>query len=175
MLANATSVNLPTTFKELAPEKSPITFTDPTLSQFPRPVQIRSRAELEAMAPGYQAYVTNSPAGYGTPYYVFLEQNDNGRWTLNIPAAYPVLTNITYVVSCYLFPADLSLGTDTSAVTTDAELAEALINWVKAKAFTAENALDPQGAACMALYEQAVQRAMSQDARRRLAGRPVHM
>lgn len=174
MLASATSVNFPANFKELAPEKSPITFTDPTLSQFPRPVQIRSRAELEAMAPGYQAYVTNSPAGYGTPYYVFLEQNDNGLWTLNIPAAYPVLTNISYVCSCYLFPADLALGTDHSAVTDDAELCEALINWIKWKSFSAENALNPEAEACRALYEQATLRAISQDARKRVAGRPLH-
>lgn len=173
--SGAVSANLPTNWKELGPEKSPITYTDPTNSQFPRPVIVKSRAELEAMSPGFYGYVTNAPSGYGSPVYVFLEQNAGGRWTINLPTGFPILTDITYRLSCYLFPADLSLGTDHNGLTDDGELSEALINWVKCKAIGIVDLTDPQVALAEQAYEKAVRRALGQDARRRIAGRSLHM
>lgn len=168
--SGTTSAALPATFKELAPQQSPITYTSPT-AQFPTPVHVKSRAELERMTPGVSAYVANYQGGY-SPFYVFLESGPTG-WTINSPQGYPQAANATYALSCFLFPADLSLGTDHNALTDDAELAEALIEWVKAKAFLAEDSTDPRGIASQQLFEQHLRTAAAQDARKNLAGRAI--
>lgn len=172
ILAGTTSIALSTRFKELAPEKSPVTYTAPNAS-YPVPVHVKSRAELEAMTPGAISAVTNAN-GYWSPYYVFIEQNDGGTWTLNTPAGYTHATDAAYTLSCFLYPADLALGTDSNGMTTDADLIEALIAKTKALAYFSEDTTDPRGMAAQAQYEAHLARAATEDARRRLAGRRLH-
>lgn len=167
------SAALPANFKELSNEQSPITYTAPT-SQFPVPVRIMTRAQLESSLPGWDSRITNA-SGYWSPFQVFIEQGDGGVWTINLPAGYTQAENATYAVSCYLYPDDLRLGTDHTGATDDAELAEALVNWTVAKALLAEDALDQRGAAARTTSEYHLTRAIAQDARRKLAGRAVRM
>lgn len=172
--AGNTSANLPATFKELSAARSPITYTAPA-SQFPTPVNVLSRAELERMPPGASGNVVNA-SGSWSPFYVFLEKNDGGLWTINIPLGFPVATAVSYALSCYLFPADLSLGTDHNTLTDDTELAEALINWTRSKAYLSQDPPDAQSAQIVqAEYENTVRRAIGQDARKVLAGRRLRM
>lgn len=168
ILANATSATISTRFKSLAREKSPISYTAPGQA-FPAPVTILSRAELERMSPGGCGYIVNT-SGYWSPYYVFLERN-GATWTINVPPQFPYTTDATYAVSCYLFPADLDAGDDSTPLTQDAELAEAMINWVKWKALPKA---DPEGAAAKEAFEDAVRTACITDARQVLSGRSIH-
>jgi len=175
LTGNTTSVELNARFKELAPEKSPVTFTDPSLSNVPIPCRVRSRAEIEGLFPNFQTFIANSTSGWCAPYYVFIEQNDGGRWTLNIPQWYTAGSTLTFVLSCYLYPADLSAGADSNGLTNDADLSEAIIHWVKAKALAAKDASNPEVAACLTLYRNALNSAGNTDARQRLAGRDFRM
>lgn len=172
--ANQFSVDLPANFWRLASETSPISYIDPTTQpSSPIPVKVRSRAELERMSPAFNSLITGSPSGYGTPAYVFLERND-GQWTLNTLPGYPITTGVTFRLSCFLLPEDLSAGADSSPITDDPELGESLLNWVRSKAYAAADPTDARAGAAMALYEQGVRTAIGQDARNRIAGRAIH-
>lgn len=167
--AGNTSANLPSTFKQLSTERSPITFTAPNQA-FPTPVHVKSREELERMSPGQFGNVVNA-SGAWTPFYVFIEKNSGGLWTINVPPQFPYVNDSTYAVSCFLFPADLSLGTDHNDLTDSGELCEALMNWIKWKALPKT---DPEGAASKAAFEEGIERAAIIDARQRIGGRQVH-
>lgn len=169
--AGNTSANLSARFKELSPERSPITFTAPGATS-PTPVQIKSRAELEGLAPGADAVVT--AGNYYSPYYVFLEQNDAGLWTINTAAGYIHAANSTYAISCYLYPADLSAAAPTNALTDDADLVEALIAKTRSMAYLSEDSADQRGIAAMQQAQTHIAVAAVADAHRRLAGRRLH-
>lgn len=168
-----TSGNMPANFKELAPERSPIIFTAPGMA-FPTPVRVMSRAQLDQIAPYWSNFYTSNSSGYWTPFYVFIERDDGGLWTINVPVTYPAAQNATYNVSCYLYAAPLVLATDSNGLTASSELCEALIKWVAAKAYQMDDPTDPKGAASMALYNEHIERASIHDARQRIAGRPMH-
>jgi hypothetical protein len=169
--SGTTSANLHARFKELTPEASPITYTAPT-AQFPTPVIVKTREELERTGPGINNLTVNA-SGYWSPFYVFLEQNDGGLWTINTASGYTQPEAATYSYSCYLFPADLSAATDTNGVTNDAELAEASVFLAVAMALLKQDASDARGIAAQQAAEPHIRRAISQDAHRRLAGRII--
>lgn len=170
--SNATSATISTRFKALSEEPNPVTYTAPT-AQFPVPVTIKSRGELDGMTPGFDNRIVNA-SGYWSPFVLFLE-NNAGAWTLNRPQGYTHTENSTYHVSCYLFPVDLSAGTDSNAITTDGELSEAIVAWVISKALLAEDYTDPKGMAARQDYEARIKTAIAQDAQRRLTGRAFRM
>jgi hypothetical protein len=165
--AGTTSIALSSRFKELAPEKSPVTYTDAGEGR-QIPVIVLSRAEIDRL---------NRTGGF--PYvrpvvYVFIEQVDDGSYKLNIPSPNPAAANTAFQLACYLFPADLALGTDTNGMTTGGELTQALINKAKEIAYFSEDTTDPRGVAANKLYEYHVTQAGKQDSRRKLAGRNFH-
>lgn len=166
-----TSTALHPRFKELTPELSPITYTSPT-AQFPTPVRVKTREELERTGPGVDNLTVNA-SGYWSPFFVFLEQNDGGPWTINTASGYTQAEDATYAYSCFLFPTDLTLGTDTNAITNDGELAEATVFLAVAMAILKRDASDPQGIAAKREAETYIKRAISQDAHRKLSGRAL--
>lgn len=164
ILTGTTSIALSTRFKELAPEKSPVTYTD-TGEGRQVPVIVMSRAEIDRL---------NRRGGF--PYirptvYVWIEQVDDGTYKLNIPAPNPASNDVTFQLACYLFPADLALGSDTNGMTTGGELTQALISKTKELAYFSEDPTDERGIAANKLYEYHVKQAAQQDSRRKLAGR----
>jgi hypothetical protein len=170
--AGQTSVALPDNFKQLAPEKSPVTYTDNSTGRNV-PVTVKSRAEIERYN-----YCLGYP--YSRPItVVYIEitasGTNAGKWTLNLPVADPNLQDITFNVSCFTLPTPLVLGTDSNAMTNHGELGEAIINKAKALAYFAEDPSDPKGVAANALYESHYKTAAYSDARQQIVGQSVRM
>ena len=167
------SVSLGGTFKQLSGERSPVSYQDPTSSSpFPIPVQVVSRpaADRTATVP----YSNAQPTAYPIQ-SVYLEQNGpGGQWALYLPAQYAP-TPITFQVSAYYYPADLTLGTDHNALTDHGDLCEALVNLAKARAYFAEEVDSPKGTAALALYEQAYKSASYSDVAQGFGGRQLRM
>lgn len=170
--SGTTSANLSARFKELAQERSPVTFTAPTATA-PQPVNVKTRAELERTAAGVDGYVAGA-TGYYSPFFVFLEQNDGGVWTINTPTGYTHTSDATYTLSCFLFPADLALGTDTNGMTTGGSLTEALIAHTRAIAYLSEDPSDKRGLDAKMIAEGHLASAISYDTRQRMAGQRFH-
>lgn len=171
--SGSSSAEISPAFKELSAEKSPITYTS-SAAAFPTPVRVRSRQELEATAPNLNNVVTNAASTF-TPFYVFLEQNDGGRWTINLPAGYTHSENAIYSISCYLFPDELVKGTDHNAITDDAELQQAIVSLTTAIALRSQDPESTRAEAARQQAERSIQLAIAQDARKRLAGRAIRM
>lgn len=153
------SANLHARFKELTPELSPITYGTV-------PVEVTTREAVERYSPGLIG-VTVTTSSY--PYRVFLEQNDGGLWTIS--TGYPQTENATYTYSCFLYPADLALGTDSNGITADGELSEACVFLAVAMALLKNDATDPKGIGAKQAAEPHIKRAISQDAHKKLSGR----
>jgi hypothetical protein len=168
------SVGLGSTFKCLASEKSPVTYDDPTgTNPRPIPVDVISRAISNRI--GYYNPSVNTVTNSYPIQYVFLELNGpTGEWGLYLPPQYQPVA-ITFNVSGYFYPADLSLGTDSNALTNHPMLEEALINMTKARAYFAEEVDNPKGTAALALAEQAIRSAQYSDAAQEFSGRPIRL
>jgi hypothetical protein len=168
ILAGATSANLSARFKCLDSQRSPVTFTAPG-ANFPTPVFVKTRAELERMNPGAFGNVVNA-SGAWSPFYVFIEKNDDGLWTINVPPMLPYATAATYAISCFLYPEELTAGDDTNGCTNNGELAEAIIMWCKWKALPKS---EPESQAARATFNDIIQTQAVADARSTLLGRTV--
>lgn len=181
IIAQEFSVNMPSDFKELCEERSPVTFNQPT-NGAPLPCYITSRARLDRL--NFWSYwpFASTYIGFYTIQYVFMEQRrdppgdntNDGPWTLNISRWYPNSTDITYNISCYRYVPDLVLGTDHNPLTDHGDLGDALINLTKALCYFSEDPTDPRGQAAMAIYENAYRSAAYTDARQKVGGQSVH-
>ena len=170
--AGQTSVVLPATFKQLAVEKSPITYTDDATGRN-IPVLVKTRAEIER-----QGYAIGYP--YSRPLcQVFLELNASGTnpglWVLNLPNADPNTQDVTFTISCFTLPVALVLGSDSNAMTNHGELADAIINKTKSIAYFSEDTTDKRGVEASRLYEVAYRTACYEDATQATGGQSIHM
>lgn len=174
MDAGATSVSLPIGFKRLTTEQSPISYT---FGAYDIPVFVVSREQTEIWYPWLCN--VNQTAFPPIPFpvqCVFMEQDGPGNsWTINIPGQIASPQALTFNVSAYWYPEDLDRGTDTSAVTNDGLLCEALLSKAKSLAYAATNPSDPNMTACLALYEQHLKSAMYTDAAIMFQGRCARM
>lgn len=170
---NLFTIALPSNFKELDSEFSPVCWLNPA-SQQAVPCRVISRAQAERMGLAF-AYPFAPPQVQYLPTGAVFIENDGTGWTLNTPQSFPVATAITYQLSCYLYPPDLVLGSDSNFLTTNGELSDALINLTKAIAYFSEDPSDPRGVAARSNYENIFQTACYTDSRQRNAGRPIHV
>jgi len=172
--ANTNSVSLGSTFKSLAGETSPASFT---YGDYRLPVYVASRQEIEARGiwPWVNGpYFTPSPGGAWPIRVVFLESTSAG-WTLNIPPQFTPTIDVSFNVSAYYYPATLTLASDTNAITEDGDLGEALVNKTRAISYAAIDPSDPKIAGAERLYETAITRALYADASRQFSGRTLRM
>ena len=171
--AAGTSIGLGDNVKCLAPERSPVSYQDPTSATAqPIPVEIisRSRANRMSAQPWSSTQVTGL---YG---HVFIEQNGpGGEWTLWLPIQFPAAGAVTFTIQAFYYPDELSQGSDHNALTDHADLGEALINLAKARAYFAEESDSPKGTAALALYEADYRQASYNDVAQQMAGRTLRM
>jgi hypothetical protein len=170
--ASASFVELPENFKELTAELYPVSVVDPAISgalaEFP--CQVISREKILASRVSWYAN-TRAQGQQGTldGLPVWLEMNDNDRWTLNVIEA--PATDLNFVVSYYAYLDDLVEDEDENHLTKNyPDLVE---NKIKAIAFQSIN--DPiagqfEGAA-MKLRDEAI----LEDQRRSRRGRVLRM
>jgi hypothetical protein len=157
MEAGETSAALPANFKELAPELSPVTYSNGALEGVP--VDVRSRSELERLT--YTPGISSAVTGHMAIQYVFIEplgpDEDDGTdlgWGLFVPAQYTPQENTTFQVQGFFYLADLVHGTDHNGLTDDGNLGDALVNLVKSMAYRAADPTDPRADPCLAEYER---------------------
>ena len=174
MTPNTQSANLPANWKSLSPERSPVSYNQPG-SGFPIVVDVQSREQIEQVGFGWRGWYTLVPNGYLPVGAVFFEQNADGLWTINIPTYFVNTTQITYNVSCYLYPKQLVLGTDNDGMTNDGNLGEAIVNLSKAMLIEAEPEPDKSAQLFRNLAEDYLRKAANDDARRKIVGRVLHM
>lgn len=171
-----TSVSLGLNFKQLSPEKSPISFT---YGLYNLQVYVASREETESWGiwpwvNGYDSFPT--PGSVWPIRVVFMEQDGpGGAWTLNIPPQFPAVSNLPYNVSAFWYPDDLVLGTDSNGVTNDGQLCDALINLTRALCYTALDPTSKQAAASRVLYEDYFRKACYQNESQHFGGRPLRL
>lgn len=169
----STSVSLGSTFKQLSSEQSPVSYT---YGIYNLPVYVASREEIESR--GVWPW-TNGPTFQPTPggawpvRVVFIEQNNGGNWTLNIPPQFAPQLDLTFNVSAYFRPADLALGTDHNALTDNGFLADALMNL--AMAYAIKDPTDKRVPGFKALYEDYFRQACYEDAQRQFSGRTLRL
>lgn len=176
------SVSLGSDFKELGPEKSPVSVNWPeSPANVGVPVRVLTRAQMQRQGwwgYGYNLIIPPAlPLAYAPA--VFLEQNSDGLWMLN--GFGPYSQPVTYNISAYYYPTPLVLGTDSNGITNNPELTDALINRAKAIAYfsvgpddSRYEACQKAGLACQALYEMHYQQAAKDDVHRRIAGVSWH-
>lgn len=174
LLAGNNSVSLGPTFKQLAPERSPISYVSPTGGS-PIPVQVISRAVASRYRSfwSFPFYAVTQP--YLPPRYVFVEQDANGPWTMYLPPEIIVQADTTFNVEAYYYPADLVNGNDSNGITTHGALSDALINRAKSMAYYAIDPTDPKGQAAEQLSEKYIMQAAYEDTAQRSGGRAIHM
>lgn len=173
--AGGSSVQLPSTFKELAAEKNPISFNHPS-TNMPVPVTLSSRAELERGLDRRLLTIVPIPSQLYPVHYVFLEQSGpGGSYTLNLSPYQTADVALTFNLSAYWYPAELAKGSDRNHLTDDPELADALVNLAKHIAYTSIDPTDKRADACFAIYERRVHIASVNDSRKKFAGRSMRM
>lgn len=174
--AGQLSALLDENFKQASSEKSPCSYQDPTVSYaMPIPCEIISRARANRQ--GYSPFASPVPTllnAYPLR-YVFIERNEGGRWALFLPQQYMVNPQVTFTLSCYLYPAPLVQMGDTNAFVSYPELGDAVINLARALAFGARDVTDKRIAAAMGLYEEAYKSAAYADVAQSFAGRSLSM
>jgi len=171
-----TSGPMPSGFKKLSDEASPISYS---MGNFDIPVTVTSRSRLEMWFPWpYQFNITTyQQPGIPLPILiVFMEMDgpSNG-WRLHIPPQFAQHQALSFNVSGFYYPEDLNLGTDSNFITDNGDLCEALINKAKSLAYFAEDPASKQGIAAQALYEYHLSTAMYTDAAVAYQGRPLRM
>jgi hypothetical protein len=174
LVGGTSSFQLGPSFKALAPERSPVSYIAPG-GGAPITVNISSRAQLSRFWTSWTAYFYTPNTFWLPPTWMFLEQDNNGQWTLNLPPSIVAQNDITYGVSAYYFPADFTSGSNTNGLTTHPILIDALINYTKALAYWAQDPTDQRGAAARTIAEQAMTSAAYDDVLTRSSGRAIHM
>lgn len=163
------------TFKELGPEKSPVSLVSINANCGPFPCEVVTRAQLQRGGGWGEWPGGNLPGSQGGEYFnrrVFIEQNADGQWYINV--AQPLVSAQTYNISGYFYPPALTLGIDTNGVVSQPELADAVINRAKAIAYSSIDPTDPRGLACQQLYQMHYDIAVREDSYRRIAGVSWH-
>lgn len=171
--AGETSADLAQNFKELTPERYPVSFSDTsTTANCAVPVRVYSREEMirrgwwpmRNWVMGASTYLP----GFGT----YIEQVQ-GASTLNVPQNLTSSTDLVFSVSAFYYPEDLVKATDHNSLTDHGDLSDALINLAKAYAYEAEDPANPQANACRILYSTAIRTAEYNDVRKTYAGRTL--
>lgn len=162
--ANNTSVTMPSNFKELSREDSPISFTY-GLYRLPVTVTTRSRIESAGLWPLMNGPLSMPlPGGYLPVRVVFMERNGpGGAWTLNVPPQFIITQAMVFNVQGYFFPPELQSMTDSNAFTNQGELVEAVIARAKAIGYYAEDPSSKLGQAAMQQFEFHFQNALYGD------------
>lgn len=170
------SAPLGTDFKCLSAEESPVSIN---YAGYNLPVRVCSRAEIERKGIWPWVEYTMPIPMPGQPYpvlMVYLQRNGNNQWTLNTPIQFGTPSiPMAFTVSAYYFPATLSLGTDTSAITEHGELCEALIAKTKELAYRAEDPTDKRAEASRMTYEEHISAALYSDSSIATSGRTLRM
>lgn len=172
MASGSLSTELDPDFKELSAERSPVSYYDNTSgNSVPIPCEVTSRAIATRVCsnPLISDYPTISS---GFPFrIVFIEQNQGGRWTINIPQQYQSNPSLTYTISGYYFPRPLKLGPESNGISDHPILCDAVLNLAKHLAFVAEDPESTKAVAAYALYDQAYRSAIYAEVNQALAGR----
>jgi len=171
--ANTAKASLPAEFKELATENSPVSFSV-SGSNVPLPVRVLSRAEINRRGNVFPLVYTQAVSTQAPILEVFIEQNAEGTWTLNIANTAQQSNPVTFTVSGYFYVPDLEKGSDQNALTNHGDLVEALIARTKAIAYGSQDETDERITACMANYDRHIRDAIYADASKKNGGRALH-
>lgn len=155
-------------FKELSPEKSPVTYADN--SGRPVPCLVSSRAVIERTGD----FVSFQPARLMQPVQIVFLETDGATKTLNLAPRFLAPKDITFTLDCFLFLPALTLGNQSDFITNSPMLGDALLNKAKAIAYFAEDPGDQRGFACEKQYQEYYRSALYADQRSKIAGRAVH-
>lgn len=175
MVSGQTKAPLGVTFKQLGTEESPVSFN---YSNYQLPVKVLSRARIDGMGiwPWLNGpFSLSIPGGYMPAMVTFLEQDAGGEWTLNVPVQYIVTQDITFNVSAYYYPDNLTVGTATNAFTNDGNLCQAIVNIAKERAYSNVETDSQKATAARMLAEQAIERAIYSDGQKSMGGRTMRM
>ncbi len=167
--ASQTSVTMPSNFKELSREDSPISFSY-GLYRLPVTVTTRSRIESAGLWPLMNGPLSMPlPGGYLPVRVVFMERNGpGGAWTLNVPPQFIITQAMTFNVQGYYYPNELVSASDSNAFTEQGELVEAIIARAKAIGYFAEDPSSPLGQAAMQQFELHFRNALYGDSQQSL-------
>jgi hypothetical protein len=158
---------LPSTFKCLSSERTPIYITAGLGETTPRPCYVVSYEHTQNLKGA--AWPSSAGSGSSTGTYVFLQRASTGIVSLRLAETAP--SNITFAVSAYSFLPDLAADDDENILTTDYEdLVEAKL---KSIAFATVN--DPLAADYENLYRLRLQEAIRDDYLRTHKGRAIRM
>lgn len=173
--AGETSVNMPGDFKELDEENSAVSYTIEG-SNIPIPVQVASRAQLNRTGTGWNRYWIGRYTQADIS-GVWMEPNGEGGWALKILSIAAPSSDLTFSVTGYYYPDDLEKAGDSNAFTRHGDVAEAIVCKAKALAYAAlDDAESIQKAEMHAMsYERHIKQAIYADARKKTAGRALHM
>lgn len=171
--ANATSVALPADFKELDSENSPVSYSVPG-TNVPIPVTVMSRAEISRRGRSVPLIYAAIHHAQSPILEVYIEQNKEGIWTLNIANIAQQTQASDFTVSGYFYMAALEKGSDQNALTNHGDLVEALIARTKAIAYKSQDETDKRADACMADYDRHIRDAIYADASKKNGGRALH-
>jgi hypothetical protein len=173
ILAGATSGELAQNFKELTPERHPVSFTDSTTTaNCAMPVRVYSREEMQRRGWWPMRNWVAGTSTYLPGFGVYIDQSQ-GVSTLNIPQNLASSTDLTFTVSAFYYPEELVKASDHNPLTDHGDLQDALLNLAKAYAYEAEDPTNPAGQACRLLYASAVRTAEYNDVRKTYAGRTL--
>lgn len=176
LLSGQTSVTLPTTFKELSRQQSPISFT---YGSYNLPVIVTTRSQIEAAGlwPLMNGPLSMPlPGGYLPVRVVFLEQDGpGGQWTLNVPPQFIITTNLVFNVQGYYYPMPLQQGTDSNALTNNGQLCQAIISLAKSFAYLNDDDTSKQGTAAMERFEDLFAKCLYEDTQRLYNGINLRM
>ena len=165
--AGTTIEALPSTFKCLSSERTPIYITAGLGETTPRPCYVVSYEHTQNLKGA--AWPASAGTGSSTGTYVYLQRATIGVVSLRVPDA--PSSNVTFSVSAYSFLPALSADDDENILTTDYEdLVEAKL---KSIAFATVN--DPLAADYENLYRLRLQEAIRDDYARTHKGRAVRM
>lgn len=165
--AGTTTEALPSTFKCLSSERTPIYITGGLGETTPRPCEVVSYEHTQNLKGA--AWPASSGVGSSTGTYVFLQRGTTGTVSLRI--ADTASSNLVFSVSAYSFLPELAADDDENVLTTDYEdLVEAK---VKSIAFATVN--DPLAADYENLYRLRLQEAIRDDYLRTHKGRAIRM
>lgn len=174
--AAALSVPLDPNFKQLASEKSSVSYQDPTVSYaMPIPCEVISRARANRQ--GYSPFASPVPTllnAYPLR-YVFLERDQGARWRLFLPQQYQVNPAVVFTIEAFYYPAPMKLGPEHNPITDHPELCDAVINFARALAFGARDVTDKRIAGAMALYEESYKAAAYSDVAQGFGGRILNL
>lgn len=179
MLSGTTTTNLPATFKCLSSEQSPVSYA---YGIYNLPVQIVSREQIEAWGtwPWPLDLLTAIPApGTTCPARVmFMERNAGGVWSINLPPQFTATQNLTFNISAFFLPEDLTRGQDSNAMTNHGDLGDGIVNLAKSILYGMNLRVKENVAAmdsARAMYEQNYNSAIYSDAAQQFTGRALRM